>query len=287
MAIRRDLFFKIVLWSFYFQGEILLLEFFIKDISTHPFPLTTDSGKSMVSIFIKFHRELGNMVNTYFQTFLLCLMAYLTLYINLADFGNRWAQFNFGRHVHFLTKREQYLWMLWRFRSLSPFSYRFMGALTSLLVLASLLASIEENLPKTSYFKKIDVWFMSYIIFIFVIIVFHICVDYWAGCRDEIARTITPHAAMMQFRERDQLDGGEAVFNPALNSSTGASMPASAATGAIKRAKNARAAAAYLNNWGKVVFPILLTVFTTLYFVLSMMWFPFEFFEFPIKKWNF
>ena len=35
---------------------------------------------------------------------------------------------------------------------------RFMGALTSLLVLASLLASIEENLPKTSYFKKIDVW---------------------------------------------------------------------------------------------------------------------------------
>ena len=33
-----------------------------------------------------------------------------------------------------------------------------MGALTSLLVLASLLASIEENLPKTSYFKKIDVW---------------------------------------------------------------------------------------------------------------------------------
>ena len=30
---------------------------------------------------------------------------------------------------------------------------RFMGALTCLLVLASLLATIEENLPKTSYFK--------------------------------------------------------------------------------------------------------------------------------------
>jgi len=56
-----------------------------------------------------------------------------------------------------------------------------MGALTSLLVLASLLASIEENLPKTSYFKKIDIWFMAYIIFIFVIIVFHICVDFCAG----------------------------------------------------------------------------------------------------------
>ena len=33
-----------------------------------------------------------------------------------------------------------------------------MGALTILLVMTSLLASIEENLPKTSYFKKIDVW---------------------------------------------------------------------------------------------------------------------------------
>ena len=61
-----------------------------------------------------------------------------------------------------------------------------MGALTSLLVLASLLASIEENLPKTSYFKKIDVWFMSYIIFIFVIIVFHICVDFWIKHDDQV-----------------------------------------------------------------------------------------------------
>lgn len=72
------------------QGEILLLEFFIKNISAVETPLLTQSGKSMVSIVIRFHRELGNMVNTYFQTFLLCLMAYLTLYINLADFGNRY-----------------------------------------------------------------------------------------------------------------------------------------------------------------------------------------------------
>lgn len=67
----------------------MLLEFFIKNISASLNPIVTDTGKSMVSIYINFHRELGNMVNTYFQTFLLCLMAYLTLYINLADFGNR------------------------------------------------------------------------------------------------------------------------------------------------------------------------------------------------------
>lgn len=176
-----------------YQGEILLLEFFIKDIFAHGRPLLTESGRSMVSVFIQFHRELGNMVNTYFQTFLLCLMAYLTLYINLADFGNR-----------------------------------FMGALTSLLVLASLLASIEENLPKTSYFKKIDVWFMSYIIFIFVIIVFHICVDFCTGQRDEM------------FDNTNLM---------------------------VRQTKRS---AIYLNNWGKVVFPIVLIVFTILYFVLSL-----------------
>ena len=75
--------------SFLIQGEILLLEFFINNIAAHHEPLVTESGKSLVSVYIKFHRELGNMVNTYFQTFLLALMAYLTLYINLADFGNR------------------------------------------------------------------------------------------------------------------------------------------------------------------------------------------------------
>ena len=37
------------------------------------------------------------------------------------------------------------------------FNFRFMGALTCLLVLASLLATIEENLPKTSYFKVLNI----------------------------------------------------------------------------------------------------------------------------------
>ena len=75
-----------------------------------------------------------------------------------------------------------------------------MGALTSLLVLASLLASIEENLPKTSYFKKIDVWFMSYIIFIFVIICFHICVDFWIKHEDQVQSEISMDFRHFQLR---------------------------------------------------------------------------------------
>ena len=69
------------------QGEVLL-EFQISKIGIAA-PQHVHTVKSYVAIEIEFQRELGNMVNTYFQTFLLCLLAYLTLYINLADFGNR------------------------------------------------------------------------------------------------------------------------------------------------------------------------------------------------------
>ena len=78
------------------QGERVLLEFQISEIgiaAPQHVNAVNDQNKSYVAIEIEFHRELGNMVNTYFQTFLLCLLAYLTLYINLTDFGNRcvWA----------------------------------------------------------------------------------------------------------------------------------------------------------------------------------------------------
>ena len=61
----------------------------------------------------------------------------------------------------------------------SDFSNRFMGAVTALLVLAALLASLGESLPKTAYFKFIDVWFNWFIMNIFVIILIHIIIDYY------------------------------------------------------------------------------------------------------------
>ena len=79
---------------------------------------------------------------TFFQSFLLWLIAYFTLYINIQDFTNR-----------------------------------FMGALTSLLVLAALLTSINASLPQTAYFKHIDIWFFCFVINISVIVFVHIFVD--------------------------------------------------------------------------------------------------------------
>ena len=48
-----------------------------------------------------------------------------------------------------------------------------MVSLTSLLVLASLLTQTSESLPKTSYFKMVDIWLFSCILTIFLIILFH------------------------------------------------------------------------------------------------------------------
>ena len=57
------------------------------------------------------------------------------------------------------------------------FSNRFMGAGTALLVIATLLNSINDDLPKTSYMKLIDLWFVWHILSVFAIIIYHIALD--------------------------------------------------------------------------------------------------------------
>ena len=56
-------------------------------------------------------------------------------------------------------------------------SDRFMGAGTALLVIATLLNAINSDLPKTSYMKFIDLWFLWHIFNIFAIIAYHIVLD--------------------------------------------------------------------------------------------------------------
>ena len=82
------------------------------------------------------------LTSTYFQTFMLWLLGYLTLFVPI--------------------------------RSLNE---RFMGAVTALLVLAALLGSMQNHLPKSSKMNFIDFWFLWYIINIFFIIVFHVVLE--------------------------------------------------------------------------------------------------------------
>ena len=83
-------------------------------------------------------------MTTFFQSFLLWILAYITLFINEYDFSNR-----------------------------------FMGAVTALLVLTALLSAIGDQLPTTAYFKFVDLWFNWFIANIFLIILIHVLIDYY------------------------------------------------------------------------------------------------------------
>ena len=79
------------------------------------------------------------LTSTYFQTFMLWLLAYLTLIVPIRSFNER-----------------------------------FMGAVTVLLVLAALLESIHNKLPKSSQMIFIDYWLLWYSSNILFIIMFHV-----------------------------------------------------------------------------------------------------------------
>ncbi|KAG7166403.1 Glycine receptor subunit alphaZ1-like [Homarus americanus] len=58
------------------------------------------------------------------------------------------------------------------------FEVRVMTALTALLVLATLFTQVSTSLPKTSYFKMVDIWLLFCIVLIFFIIIFHTIIDF-------------------------------------------------------------------------------------------------------------
>ena len=103
---------------------------------------------------MKFERlYIQSLSTTFFEPFIFWVIAYFTLYINIEDFSNR-----------------------------------FMGGLTSLLVLAALLSTIKTSLPQTSYFKDIDVWFLFFIMNIVFIIFVHIMVDWFRENENDVNR---------------------------------------------------------------------------------------------------
>ena len=128
--------------SVIYQGPKILNEFEIIDFWSRIEHHQTNT--SFIYTF-KFKRlYLQHLMTTFFQSFLLWILAYITLFINENDFSNR-----------------------------------FMGAVTALLVLAALLSSIGDQLPTTAYFKFVDLWFNWFIANIFLIILIHVLIDYY------------------------------------------------------------------------------------------------------------
>ena len=102
---------------------------------------TNDSSKYI--FIIPLNRNFTNqLIATFIPTFILLLLAYSTLFINIEHSSDR-----------------------------------LMVTVTSLLVFAALLDSINQDLPKTSYIKFVDLWFVLHITGIFIMILYHIILD--------------------------------------------------------------------------------------------------------------
>ena len=123
-----------------YEGQRIIDQFSINDI----YSITNNTEKSACfTITIHMARDFTNqLLNTFVPTLILWLFGYSTLLINMSDFNNR-----------------------------------FMGAGTSLLVIATLFSGISSDLPKTSYVKLIDIWFLWHNISILAIIFCHIILN--------------------------------------------------------------------------------------------------------------
>ncbi|XP_076049413.1 uncharacterized protein LOC143030094 [Oratosquilla oratoria] len=150
-----------------YLGNSLLIEYEVNQPVNVP---VEDSDFSEMRIRIPLKRRSGYAIlNIYTPSFILLVIAFVTLFF-----------------------RPQI------------FEVRVMTALTSLLVMATLFTQVSTSLPKTSYFKMVDIWLLFCIAIIFVIIAFHAIIDVAVN---EEAFFPTHAAAVAPKRRPDPLFG--------------------------------------------------------------------------------
>ncbi|XP_069995299.1 uncharacterized protein [Penaeus vannamei] len=127
-----------------FLGRRQLVEYVVGDVTM--VDVNDNSSYSSLKLDMVLIRQSGyHLVTTYLPTSIMIVIAYITFYFKVHDFNDR-----------------------------------VMVSLTSLLVLSSLLTQTSETLPKTSYFKMVDIWLFFCIVIIFMVILIHtasICVQ--------------------------------------------------------------------------------------------------------------
>lgn len=124
-----------------YTGKTSLIEYSIGHLTMSTLP---NEEFSSIAVEVRFMRRYGfYLLTLYIPTTLLMLIAYATLFFNPDDFNSR-----------------------------------IVVALTSLLVLSSLFTQTSNSLPKTSYFKLVDVWLFFSIVMIFNVVMLQTLVDF-------------------------------------------------------------------------------------------------------------
>jgi hypothetical protein len=123
-----------------YQGTTTIDQFKIGLMSSN---ISNEADITRVTLIIPFNRIPSNqLLKTFIPTFLLGLLGYSTIFIDIERPGDR-----------------------------------FMGSATMILVLATWISVISGDLPKTSYVKLIDVWFVWHVTTTFAMVVYHILLD--------------------------------------------------------------------------------------------------------------
>ena len=192
-----------------YNGPRILREFEIKDLLVNT-TLAEYQTRFIYSIRLE-RLYMQTLTTTFFQSFLLSIIAYSSFFINITDFSNR-----------------------------------FMGALTSLLVLAALLSSINSTLPQTAYFKHIDFWFFFFIIAIVIMIFVHIIVDIFI---------------------HQEKDAHITRVTPMIPESP----PRGTKAYADLRKQHFKKRSVFLNKWAKIFIPISILIFIASYFEITFL----------------
>ena len=124
-----------------YRGQHTVFQFNILNLTSKV--KNDDNSTNFIFAIRVHHHIMDQIIGTFLPTILLWFLAGFTLFI---DIGN--------------------------------FSDRFVGTVTTLLVLVALLSSLSDDMPKTSYFKFIDLWFLWYISSILSITVYHIFLNH-------------------------------------------------------------------------------------------------------------
>nr|XP_027236294.1 glutamate-gated chloride channel alpha-like [Penaeus vannamei] len=136
------------------------------------------------------------------------------------------------------------------------FNSRIVVALTALLVLSSLFTQTSNSLPKTSYFKMVDVWFFFSIVIIFLVVLLQTVIDFSAGknwfvcCKkDTVVQSLNPTLSQVLPRaSRETKMPTESPFGRTLSPSYNAAML----------------------KFGQIILPVIFLVFNLIYWGSSL-----------------
>ncbi|TRY78459.1 hypothetical protein TCAL_11687 [Tigriopus californicus] len=129
-----------------YLGEANLLEYKVQETTVErDHPCGRQNLSSCNKIWITLKRRVGNqLLNTYLPTGSLLMTIYLSHYFKIDHYDTR-----------------------------------IMVGLTGMLVIASLFVSTSASLPRTSYFKMIDIWMIFCFLLPFFEVILHTIVEYW------------------------------------------------------------------------------------------------------------